>query len=48
MTEAQAFKGFAYVVKSAAKKYEMQLDESDIDNVTSYLLQETLESITDE
>ena len=48
MTEAQAFKGFAYVVKSAAKKYEMQLDESDIDNVTSYLLQETLESIADE
>ncbi len=45
MTEAQAFKGFAYVVKTAAKKYEMQLDESDIDNVTSYLLQETLESI---
>ena len=48
MTEAQAFKGFAYVVKSAAKKYEMQLDESDIDTVTSYLLQETLESIIDD
>ena len=48
MTEAQAFKGFAYVVKSAAKKYEMQLDESDIDTVTSYLLGETLESITEE
>ena len=48
MTEAQAFKGFAYVVKSAAKKYEMQLDESEIDNVTSVLLGETLESITEE
>lgn len=48
MTEAKAFKGFSYVVKSAAKKYEMQLDESELDNVTSILLGETLESIIDE
>ncbi len=48
MTEAQAFKGFAYVVKSAAKKYEIELDESEIDHVTSVLLEETLESITEE
>ena len=48
ITEDQAIKGFTYVVKSAAKKYEMSLEESDINSITNCLLEEALETIIED